>query len=247
MKKVLWILLLMSTVGAVSAAVVFAMQAADAKRQIAIANANADALRDTVTMYGDSISRTVTLMQTQGEVNGDSITALRASLDAAVTGRDQTLVALNTLRVEFRTLRDEFESVDVVEVPADPDEPDEPPEELGTFQIEGPPIGGDIWVTYRRLTPWSLRTALTVSPFGMLYSVGCDELHRALVNITTPEWVTGTPERGTMGPDVCNAFRPVPFFSFSPDKAIWAVGGGLLGYLLANLVDDGFRVARYEN
>jgi hypothetical protein len=52
--------------------------------------------------------------------------------------------------------------------------------------------------------------------------------------------VPGTVEQD---PFICN--RPKPILSFSKGKLVWGGGGLIVGYLLANLIDDGFRVAKY--
>jgi len=232
-KKLLIILLLAGTVASGLAAAVLYAQSVEMRRDLDVAAANAAALRDTLTMYGDSLSTTVSIMQTQGQVDEDSITGLLTSLDLAVNGRAQALRALNSVRVEFDAYRTSVESSVVVEVP------DNEPEgtQEATFQVEGPPIQGDLFVTYRPESPWRLRTNLTVSPFTQTYSVGC-EGSNALVNITTPPWVRATPERGVISPDVCNPIQPVPIFSFTVGKAVWAVGGGILGAGLYWLFDS---------
>lgn len=235
-KNVIIVLLLAGTAGAGAAATVYAMQAADAQRQVEIAEANIDAMGDTIQRYVSDSTQTATLMATQADVNGDSITGLLASLSGAVSGRSQTLRALSTLRLEFSALQGEFESVDVEVHEADPDEPDEPATAEATFEVEGPPIQGSLSVLYRPTLPWTLRTNLTVSPFNQTYSVGCDQLNRAIVNITTPEWVTTTPERGVIAPDVCNPVQPRPVLSFSMGKSVWGIAGGVVGWLLHDLL-----------
>jgi hypothetical protein len=229
------LLLLVTTIVAGMAAAVLYSRGLEAQRAAQIAQANMDALRDTVTMYEDSLSTTVSLMQTQGQVSEDSIAELLGTLGVAIEERNQTLVALNSLRVTFRTLREEFESVTVTQPP----EEDTPGSEQATFEITGPPIDGNLWVTYRPNAPWSLRTALTPTPFDLVYSIGCDEMNRALVNITTPPWVPVTPERGTISPDLCNPLKPLPIFSFSMGRAVWALGGAGVGAFVYWLFNDG--------
>lgn len=238
-KNVIIVLLLAGTAGAGAAATLYAIQAADAQRQVEIAEANLDALGDTIQRYISDSTQTATLMATQADVNGDSITGLLASLSGAVAGRDQTLRALSTLRVEFSTLQGEFESVDVEVHEADPDEPDVPATEEATFEVGGPPIQGSLSVLYRPTLPWTLTTNLTVSPFNQTYSVGCDDVRRAIVNITTPDWVTTTPQRGVIAPDVCNPVQPRPVLSFSMGKSIWGVAGGVIGWFLHDLLSGG--------
>lgn len=228
------ILLLAGTVGSGIAAAVLYAQSVEMRRDLEVAAANAEALRDTVTMYEDSVSTTVSLMQTQGQVNEDSIAGLLTSLDLAIDGRSQAIRALNSVRVEFEAYRTSVESSVVVDVP---DETEEPGAQEATFQVEGPPIQGDLFVTYRPNLPWGLRTNLMVTPFTQTYTIGC-EGHNALVNITNPPWVNATPERGTITPDVCNPIQPVPIISFTIGKAVWAVGGGILGAGLYWLFDE---------
>ena len=143
------------------------------------------------------------------------------------------------MRVQFDILRNEFESTTVEPVE------DEPEAAEAQFAVEGPPVEGNLWVTYRPNAPWGLRTELGVTPFSMTYSVGCQEMS-AVVNITTPPWVQTTPERGVIAPDVCNPVKPRPIFSFSWDRAVWMGVGGILGAVIANLLDDGFRSAVYD-
>jgi hypothetical protein len=51
------------------------------------------------------------------------------------------------------------------------------------------------------------------------------------------------PGRVEQDPFICN--RPKPILSFSKNNVVWGGGGLVVGYLLANLIDDGFRVAKY--
>jgi hypothetical protein len=235
MKKWFIIMLLAGSVIAVGAATAFAMRAVRADRDVAVAEANLAAMQDTIQRYRADSTQTATLMQRQEEVNDDSIRVLLSSLGEAIDGRDQTLRALNTLRVEFDVLRREYTSVAVR--PIEPEEGEVGTgDEEATFDIAGPPIEGSLRVVRRVDLPWSLYTDLTPSPFSQTYSVGCDELRRAIVNVTTPSWVNTTLERGVVDPDVCNPIAPTPVFAFSTGKAIWAGGGVVIGALIAKLL-----------
>jgi len=114
-----------------------------------------------------------------------------------------------------------------------------PIEEVAQFDLQGPPIDGSIWVTYQPTPPWRLRTDLGVTPFAQTYAVGCDEAMNAIVNVTTPDWVSATLERGVIAPDVCNPVRPQPVFAFSFGKVIWGVGGGIFGALIHAALSGG--------
>lgn len=214
----------------------------DLKREATIARANADALRDTLTMFEDSVSTTRTLMQLQVEANQDSILGLHESLRRAVEQRDQTIAAFNTLRVEFDVLRDEFTSVTVEQHTEDPGE------ERATFEIAGPPVEGSLFVTYRPSLPWLLRTELRPSSFDLVYSIGCDTMRRALVNTTTPPWVRANPTLGSVTPDVCNAPMAKPLLSLDLGRAVWFGGGvvtGLAAYWLLDTIFDGEPTYQY--
>lgn len=247
MKKLFIILLLAGTIIAIGAAAIYAQRAADAERQRNIAEANLIALTDTVTLYQDSLSTTVSLMQTQGQLSQDSILLLNTTLARAIYERNQTIESLQTLRLDFARLQGSYASVRVQlreDSLAHAGEELAEGEEEAQFDLEGPPIEGSLWVTYRPAAPWGLRTDLGVSPFAMTYSVGCQE-RVPVVNVTTPPWVRATPERGTVSEDVCNPVKPRPIFSFSWDRAIWMGVGGILGAVIANWVDDGFRSSNY--
>lgn len=231
MKKWMIVLLLAGCVVFVGAALLYAQRAADASRAASIAQANLAAMQDTVQRYRADSTETATLMQRQEEVNEDSIRVLLASLGQAIDGRQQTLRALNTLRVEFDALRREYTSVAVR--PLEPEEGEPAGDEEATFEVAGPPIQGSLRVVYRPDLPWSLYTDLRPSPFTQTYSVGCDELRRAIVNVTTPPWVNTTLERGVIDPDVCNPATQLPVFAFTVDRGVWAVAGSAVGFALA--------------
>lgn len=233
------ILLLAGTVVSTVAATILYAGKLEAERDASVALANLAASLDTIRRYQDDSTTTASLMAFQDSVNQDSLIALGGSLSDAIRDRNQTLQALSTLRVEFASLRDQFVSIDVEE------HPEEPGAEEASFEIEGPPIFGDIGVIYRPADPWTLRTNLSVTPFRQVYDIGCDEMRRALVNVTTPEWVRVTLEKGVIMPDVCNPLT-IPTLKFTWGKAVWFGGGMLSGFLLANLIDDGFRVANYD-
>ncbi len=237
MKKILFILLIAGTVGAVGAATVYARSAADADRQREIAEANLEAARDTITRYTDSITTTTSLMQQQGDVAQDSIVRLLETLGAAVAARDQTLRSIQTMQLEFARLEGSYASarVRIREDSVAHEHELAEGEAEAEFEVLGPPIDGSLTVTYRPEAPWTLQTDLGVTPFALTYSVGCQG-RAPVVNITTPSWVSGTPEAGVIAPDVCNPVKPrgawSSIFRVDISNSIWFTLGGIAGYFI---------------
>ena len=243
LKRAVIFALIGGTVVAVGAATLYARSAADAERQRDIAEANLVALRDTVTIYSDSLSETTSLMQMQGELTQaqqDSILLLNTTLARAIFERNQSIRSLQTLELRFARLQGEFASAEMTNdsLAAALEEG----EELRQFDVAGPPIEGSLWVTYRPQGAWGLTTDLGVSPFAMQYTVGCQD-NAPVVNVTTPPWVGVTPERGTVAPDVCNPVKPVSawssIFRVDVSNSIWLTLGGIAGYFIRGWVDDG--------
>lgn len=235
MKKWIILFLVLATAGSLIAASIAIRHAADADRQVELMKVNADALRDTVRTFRDDSTATATLMATQAQLNADSVANLLGSLRAAVDDRDEALSSLSVMRTEFARLREEFVSHTVTV----PDEPTEPGEARADFDVQGPPVEGTVSVVYRPTAPWSLFTDLSVSPFTQVYTIGCDDLHRAVVNVTTPEWVRVNLERGIVPDDYCLP-RTRPLFGFSFDKAVWGAAGAVLGAVGFWILDEAF-------
>jgi hypothetical protein len=247
MKKLVLFALIVAGI-AVSASVALGFALSNARRDASIAQANADAYRDTMQTHRselDTINEAVSLMIVQDSVNTDSILRLGGALAAAVEDRDQHLRSLQIVRVEFDKLRTSIESTEVVQ--DDPEPETGEVSQTGTFALEGPPIDGSVSVTawlHDLTRPWSLKTDLTVRPFVSTYAIGCDDLRRAIFNVESPSWVRMELVQGVVEPEVCHG-RKVSLFDFSWGKATWFAGGVGAGVLLWNLVDDGFRSARY--
>jgi len=213
---------------------------AQAKWDTSVAEANTRALQDTVRVYqgiaqglegelGEK-TRAATLMQEQLTINSDSIRGLNTGLGVASRALQLSQRALSRAEVSFDSL--------VATIPAVTDVVDEVTgERTATFTVEGPPIEGTATVVVPPTTarPILFQPRLFVTPFGFTYALGCTPQLDAVVTFESPTWVTMTPQRGIVEPEVCHGDRPTLGQGFQISLGNFAIGAGVGSVLTAIL------------
>jgi hypothetical protein len=228
MKKIVFILLLLSTVVSVAWAQLTVRKYRDqAFRSDSIAAAN-DTARMVVLNALDDSTNAWQLRIVQTELQRDSV---EREL------RDRPVVRVRAgIRVDTLTITDTVQGpvqIDTVKVYAFEGMD-------GPFGFEGTgkifPAGSAIF---------NVRVGMS-RPIPVEARITCGQgsgVKSASLLLTAEDPFSVVPESVFQDPEICNP--SVPVFRFTKGKAFWAGGGLLAGILLANIWDDGFRKAYY--
>ena len=217
---------------------------AQAKWDTSVAEANTRAWLDTVRVYKGTVAglegelgertRAATLMQEQLVINSDSIGELNTGLGVATRALRLSQRALSRAQVSFDSL--------VADIAADEDVVDSVTgDRTATFIVEGPPIEGTATVVVPPTLARSIifQPRLFVTPFEFTYALGCTPQLDAVATFESPSWVSMTPQRGQVAPEICHGDRPTIGEGFSVSVGSLGIGlgiGGLIGAVLTSLV-----------
>ena len=226
MKKHWILVLLLFLLGATA---VYALNQKAKAREAALEIVNIAARADTARLLVvDSVSTAYELLIVQKDLEKDSISVL---LDTRPVVRIQGRLRVDTLNI-----------VDTVAAPI--------PEDTVEVYAFGGEDGPFRFVGDARLFPNRTQiftVAVSSSPVGTLAIISCGDeqpIRSAHLVLKADDPFEIIPTGVEQTPDVCNAPR-APVFSITKGRAVWAGAGFLVGMVVANLVDDGFRVANY--
>ncbi len=238
-KTTIGMVVLIILLGAAVGATLRAKSRAERDRDVAVANA-AVAQAEQIRIEQDGRA---TILRLQFQHDADSIAriALGADISAALKRMNDSLgvkvTALTRLEVAYKARMQMFDRA-LLEM-ANAVTPQGDTVRIAPFQIEGPPVEGEIVVEVPKDPSASimLTTVLKPSPWEATLQLGCTEAHVASFALDTPDWVPMNIGLGVVDQDVCLPLPNISFaadlFSFSASKVVWAGAGGIVVLLLS--------------
>lgn len=207
----------------------------------------------TISRYRDAAMRTDSLYAANDTARvlelrtlSDSVTAMQLRIVQTTLERDSVDRELRlrpVVRVRAGIQVDTLRMTDTVEVPtfvSDTVKAYDFEGEDGPFAFHG---NAQLFPSDRAL--FNVNVNLT-RPIPVSARISCGSEHgirSASLTMTAENPFTIRPESVFQEPGICNPQQPV--FSFSMGKMYWAIGGGIVGAILANWLDDKFHHAKY--
>lgn len=213
---------------------------AERDRNVAIANAEA---AQTEQLRIEQEGR-ATVLRLQLQYQADSLVWIVGNqVSAALRTMNDSLgivvKAITDVKVEFDAKMVEFDRALVEMTAANPQGEEM---RLAAFQIEGPPVKGEIVVEVPVDTSQQimLTTMLLPSPWTATLQLGCTERNVPSFALDAPQWVPVSIELGAVDQDVCNPLPDVGFagelFRIDVSKLAWAgAGAGTMLLILSAL------------
>lgn len=197
---------------------------AETRREAEVAEQNLRAAFDsTMAVFREQV-RSSTRLAVQSRIEAEDATeAMREALEE----RDASLVALQTLEVQFDSLEREAQTPEIDTVFVENGDT----VRVATFALEGPPIEGEQIVRVNR--DITLDSRLRVSPFSLGYGIACSG-SAPVFTWDTPEWVQARFVEGTVDPSVCYQEPSSALFEISTGKSIWLLLGFGAGLALGS-------------